>query len=496
MRIFKGLENIHAVIDRHDNEWRREQGEPEVPEYTPNEAARRRWAKITEKGNGGRDPKRFLEGSKKAKKEAELEEEVNEANGPEVEIVEVIKQEGTQHSWLYNEVEKAVRAAVANDKKHTKVIAIFVPVIQNAKEFEELPADENLTLPPVEEEIPQEDDTMPFEVTVEESSEETQPADEASVTEETEEAPTEVNEAPEVLEDSEPALGDVYEEPEQKEQAQEILEQEAEAEPEEHNDFNLIPEGQEHPDEELAEAFSTMEEKLAETPQAKSASEIDLEAAETEFEAEAAEESMPEITEDDTQTEEISETFEQMPDSDGPLTTEEEQPEESFRESEQDELGADTAADITEFESEAETENIDENFADSGIDEELSEEFNDAAENTAEELTVIDETPGLASEPEEELTGEAMAFEEFPTILPSDEDVGTDANLDDFIEEVTPVDETPADSDEEVGKKNLEPPSIEDFDDDEVFEEPLEMLDEDSESEYEYSEDSDNIRIE
>ena len=52
MRIFKGLENIHAVINKHENEWRVEHGEPEIPEYTPNEEIRRRWAKITEKGKG------------------------------------------------------------------------------------------------------------------------------------------------------------------------------------------------------------------------------------------------------------------------------------------------------------------------------------------------------------------------------------------------------------------------------------------------------------
>ncbi|MBR2207984.1 MAG: hypothetical protein IJ859_04150 [Synergistaceae bacterium] len=175
MRIFKGLENIHAVIDRHDNEWRREQGEPEIPEYTPNEAARRRWEKTLRDGDGGLESGRFKKGlSKKTNKDPK---EGNESNSPEVEIVEVIKQEGVQHSWLYNEVEKAVKAAVAGDKKHTKVIAIFVPVIQNAKEFEELPADDSVTLPPVEEEIPQEDDTMPFDITVDETLEAPQPAD-------------------------------------------------------------------------------------------------------------------------------------------------------------------------------------------------------------------------------------------------------------------------------------------------------------------------------
>ena len=41
-----------------------------------------------------------------------------------------------------------------------------MPVIQSSKEFEDLPVDESTTLPPVEEEIPQEDSTMPFEIDV------------------------------------------------------------------------------------------------------------------------------------------------------------------------------------------------------------------------------------------------------------------------------------------------------------------------------------------
>ena len=491
MRIFKGLENIHAVIDRHDNEWRREQGEPEIPEYTPNEAARRRWEKTLRNGKGKLDADRFLN---KAKKEADPEELGNESNDPEVEIVEVIKQEGVQHSWLYNEVEKAVKAAVAGDKKHTKVIAIFVPVIQNAKEFEELPADDSVTLPPVEEEIPQEDDTMPFDITVDETLEEApQPSDgfsevvEMSVETET---PEEEEAAVFPVDDaSEPALGDVYEEkPEQEEQ-------------EEHHDFNLLPEGQEHPDEELAQAFNTMEEKLEESLAETSALEAEPESDFNVSEGEAENsEIAAESTEDDTLTEEISEPTE---------LSEGDQLDESFRGSENDELDTDVAAaDSSEFESDfaTETEDIDENIGDSDFNEEFSEEVNEPVaevENPAEELTVIDETPDLN---ESETSGEAMSFEEFP-VIKENEAEAPDANLDEFIEEVTDDNIDLPDENEnipdEAVKKTLEPPTIEDFEDEEIFEEPLEMLDEnsgiESELDYEYSEYSDDnkdIRIE
>ena len=429
----------------------------------------------------------------KAKKEADPEEPSNESNDPEVEIVEVIKQEGVQHSWLYNEVEKAVKAAVAGDKKHTKVIAIFVPVIQNAKEFEKLPADDSVTLPPVEEEIPQEDDTMPFDITVDETLEEApQPSDGFSEVVEMS-VETETPEEEEVLDDaSEPALGDVYEEE---------PEQESETEQEEHHDFNLLPEGQEHPDEELAQAFNTMEEKLeeslAETSALEAEPESDFNVSEDETEIS---EIAPEPTEDDTLTEEISEPTE---------LSEGDQLDESFRGSENDELDTDVAAaDSSEFESDfaTETEDIDENIGDSDFNEEFSEEVNEPVaevENPAEELTVIDEAPDLN---ESETSGEAMSFEEFP-VIKENEAEAPEANLDEFIEEVTDDNIDLPDENEnipdEAVKKTLEPPTIEDFEDEEIFEEPLEMLDEnsgiESELDYEYSEYSDDnkdIRIE
>ena len=205
MRIFKGLENIHAVIDKHEIEWRKEQGEP-VDElsssYSIDEAVRRR-STVSEGDKHGRfDPNRFLGGSSK-KKSAEKNENENEN---QAEIISVIKQQdGKPHSWLYNEVVKAINDAAGNDK-NVKVIAVFVPVVQNGKEFEELPVNESVTLPPVNEE-------------------------------------EEFN-AAEFLQEPAPLN--------------------EETEPEINEDFNLLPESQEHPDEELAEAFTTMEEKLDE----------------------------------------------------------------------------------------------------------------------------------------------------------------------------------------------------------------------------------------
>ena len=484
MRIFKGLENIHAVIDRHENEWRREHGEPEIPEYTPNEAARRRWAKITEKGKGKLDADRFLD-KKPNEPEPELEPEQKFDSAPEVEVIEAIKQEGVQHSWLYNEVEKAVRAAVADDRKHTKVIAVFIPVIQNSKEFEQLPVDEKVTLPPVKEEIQEEDDSMPFEIVVDESAS----------------APVEETQEEDNLEDSEPALGDVYEEP-------------ATEEPEETHDFNLIPEGQEHPDEELAEAFNTMEEKLSQ------------------IESELG----SEVESLDTVTEEIHEESEEIPEAG------------EFEIIEDEDIAAATEAPETEVQSEEESflefepqpQSDEENITDSDFTEEIPEEINEAPE-PAEELTVVEEAPELNSEPqeleepqeesdesgepEEDSAGEAMTFEEFPVIKENEneaEDLSSD--VDDLIEEVTPDDsaaandevenvesDSYADDENEEAKEDqedeeedikykaprLEPPAIEDFDDDEVFEEPIELLDEEPEIEDgELLEDSDNIRIE
>lgn len=360
MRIFKGLENIHAVIDSHDNEWRKEQGEPEITPFVP---VRERVEKIERKGKGGRDPNRFLgEGSQKKNSE------------PNLEIVEPIKQEGTQHSWLYNEIRKAVEDAVGNSGRKTKVVAIIVPVIQNGKEFENMSVDEKITLPPVPEEIPEEDSSMPFEITVEEIA-----------------APAVVMEV-----QNEAA---VEESGEISEEIKEEVKEEPEAETtEEHHDFNLIPD-HEH-DEELVEAFNTMGEKLGMAS-----------------ETEPVEPLSEDISEDETLS-----GIESEPEIEG-----------TFPETE-------IHAEESELLAEEPVQEFDEDFSD------LQEQE--------------------AGEPQD--AGEAMSFDEFPVLKEEANVESSGSSVDEFIEEVTPADESRADI--------SELPSIEDFDDDEVFEETLETL--------------------
>ena len=189
MRIFKGLENIHSVIDRHEAEWRAEQGEdPELlnPESIE-ERVRRRLAAQPESESGRFDEDRFLGGNTKAPKKREIstpakapeseESDSGHAKGvkfsadrflsgsgnsslslsPELqtandlEAVEIIKNNDGKHSWLYNEVMKAINDASKGSS--AKIIAVFIPVVQNGKEFEDLPADETVTTSPIDESL-------------------------------------------------------------------------------------------------------------------------------------------------------------------------------------------------------------------------------------------------------------------------------------------------------------------------------------------------------
>ena len=179
MRIFKGLENIHSVIDRHETEWRRENGEPEL--RTPDkiaESVRQRLAVQPDSKNGRFDESRFLGGSRKPAKKPEPAEEITHEiesesakfsadrflggnTEPEItnepEAVEIIKDKNGRHSWLYNEVMKAINDASKGTS--AKIIAVFVPVVQGAKEFEDLPADEIITVSPVDESLAKIDST-------------------------------------------------------------------------------------------------------------------------------------------------------------------------------------------------------------------------------------------------------------------------------------------------------------------------------------------------
>ena len=245
MRIFKGLENIHSVIDKHQAEWLREQGEePERPErISVEERIRRSFAEGT--GSGKFSADRFMGGHahEKAEQESQSHESEHEAElqiEPSVEIVDVIPQKEERHSWLYNEVVKAIHDA-AGDTKNTKIIAVFVPVVQNVKEFENLPVDETVTInqPAVEEEA------KPLLEAVEILPEPEPQPEAESVTEEPAPAPEG---------EPEPELPSISEE------------------------FDLVPEGPAEPDRELAEAFQTIEDKLDESsPESESESELQIE---------------------------------------------------------------------------------------------------------------------------------------------------------------------------------------------------------------------------
>ena len=297
MRIFKGLENIHSVIDRHEAEWRAEQGEdPELlnPESIE-ERVRRRLAAQPDSGSGRFDEDRFLGGNTKAAgrkdtstpaKAPEGEEsakgvkfsadrflsgsgsgssslslspELQTANDPEA--VEIIKNKDGKHSWLYNEVMKAINDASKGSS--AKIIAVFIPVVQNGKEFEDLPAVETVTTSPIDESL--------AKVTA--SEPETQPEIETSA--------GDFNLIPEIQPEQKAEIAETLREMEEK--FDEVLQEEAaEESPSE------VPD-----DESLPETFT--EESLPEPP----AEESDTE--------NITEDSLPEVSEDDTHLEVLTE---------------------------------------------------------------------------------------------------------------------------------------------------------------------------------------------
>lgn len=309
MRIFRGLENIHSVIERHEAEWRREQGEEpsEHPDrISLEEAVRRRLTAQPDAGSGRFSADRFLNGKSEPKHKPEPEPEhqleITEAaipeTEPQVEAVEVIKSNDGRHSWLYNEVMKAINDA-AKDRKNTKIIAVFIPVIQNGKEFQDLPADETVTLSSVSEE-----DSNVIAVPEPENEPEITEAEEPEAAPEVPEAAeiSEISELPDLQEDEPeheelPDLPDIAEVPETQD------EQEQEQEVPLSEDFNLLPEPQETPDPELAEAFREMEEKLDESIQEAHEQEQEQEIITSEIgEPEELQEELPAIDDVDVET--------------------------------------------------------------------------------------------------------------------------------------------------------------------------------------------------
>ncbi len=430
MRIFRGLENIHSVIDRHETEWRRENGEPEL--RTPDkiaESVRQRLAVQPDSGSGRFDESRFLGGKTKPAKKTESEssskpeftpskpdeesvkfsadrflggnsepvipEESHEAESEimpdaesnEPEAVEVIPNKEGRHSWLYNEVMKAINDASKGTS--AKIIAVFIPVVQNGKEFEDLPADETVTISPVDESLAKIE--SPANVTASETV--TAPVNEAS-------------------EDESPS-----------------------------EDFNLIPEIQPEQKAEIAETFREMEEMLDE----KSEPEIITEESET-----ITEEVTPEIAEEsEIVTEEESPA----------IIAEETQPEIITEESET--ITEEVTPEITE-ESESVTE---EEESPAIITEESETVTEEITPETTEETEIVteEESPAVIAEESEP---EIFTDELMPAISQLESE--TDDDTDDVLQDGEPME---FEEIENVGGEELT--LTDELDDDNIFDESL-----------------------
>ena len=310
MRIFKGLENIHSVIDRHETEWRIEQGEdPErLNPESIEERVRRRLTAQPDSGSGRFDENRFLKGNTKPVKQNETSEpvtppesensdsgqpkggkfsadrffsgnsdlsispEIQTAVEPETDIepeaVEIIKHKDGKHSWLYNEVMKAINDAAKGSK--AKIIAVFIPVVQNGKEFEDLPADVTVTTSTIDESLAKVETVAP---------------DEPSIPAENETSSEDFNLIPEIQPEQKAEIAETLREMEEK--FDEELQEEKESEPETFTEEEPLPE---IPEEEPLPAIPE-EEPLPEIPEEEPLPEI------------VEEEPLPEIPEDDSQPE-------------------------------------------------------------------------------------------------------------------------------------------------------------------------------------------------
>lgn len=425
MRIFRGLENIHSVIDRHETEWRRENGEPEL--RTPDkiaESVRQRLAVQPDSGSGRFDESRFLGGKTKPAKKTEsaepessgkpeitplkpdeesvkfsadrflggnsepvIPEESHEdeiiseietaseimpdAESNEPEAVEIIPNKEGRHSWLYNEVMKAINDA--SKGMNAKIIAVFIPVVQNGKEFEDLPADETVTISPIDESLAKIE--SPANVTASETV--TAPVNEAS-------------------EDESPS-----------------------------EDFNLIPEIQPEQKAEIAETFREMEEMLEE----KSEPEIITEESET-----VTEELTPEISEESE------------------IVTEEESPAIIAEESEP-EIITEEAETVTEE-----------------ITPEIAEESEIVTEEEAPAIIAEETQPEIITEESETVTEESepeiFTDELMPAISQLEEE--TDDDTDDVLQDGEPME---FEEIENVGGEELT--LTDELDDDNIFDESL-----------------------
>ena len=273
-RRFQGLENLRSAIDLRETDWRIANGEdPEkvkkdiedkirginkefedFAQRRPSRNAARKPAPAEKELPGEPEVSREQEESEGLKfsadrflsvsnepvitEESEAPEITNEADN-EPEAAEIIPNKEGRHSWLYNEVMKAINDAAKGSS--AKIIAVFIPVVQNGKEFEDLPADETVT-------------TSPIDISL------------AKI-----EAPGNESHA----EDESPEIASPSE------------------------DFNLIPEIQPEQKAEIAETFREMEEKLDELQEDKEESEAGFISEDSE--PEISEEESAVVTEDSAQ---------------------------------------------------------------------------------------------------------------------------------------------------------------------------------------------------
>lgn len=282
-RRFQGLENLRSAIDLRETDWRIANGEdpekvkkdiedkigginkefedfaprrpsriaertpahaeqelPEEPKIFPGAEISHEQTEsdLTKKPKFSAD--RFLGASPEpvtpSKPEApEITSEPEPEADNEPEAAEIIPNKEGRHSWLYNEVMKAINDAAKGSS--AKIIAVFIPVVQNGKELEDLPAAETVTTSPID-----------ISLAKIESSENESPANFETLGIES----SAKIEAPGIESPID------FESPGNESPAEfEAPENESPSE-----DFNLIPEIQPEQKAEIAETFREMEEKL------------------------------------------------------------------------------------------------------------------------------------------------------------------------------------------------------------------------------------------
>ena len=448
MRISRGLENIKAVIDRHETDWRIEHGEDpdsvkrdvkrrietinsRIENFTSHKSEKRVpersepekiaepatslepeiTAEPTETKRVKLSEDRFLGGSVQAVAHEEVPEilsgletadESESIITNEPEAVEIIPNNEGRHSWLYNEVMKAVNDAAKGSS--AKIIAVFIPVVQSGKEFEDLPADETVTTSPLDEslaKIEAPEMTTPAGIAMPEIDSPDAPSTSAEIDSPDETATPETESPDESAMPDEPTADETAT-PAEADMPDELSAPEIDT-PDEttsSEDFNLIPETPPEQKAEIAEAFREMEEKLEETLQEENEPEISQAEPENEI---VAEESSPEILPEDSVPEILTEPEIPQAEPEAEIVIEESSPEVLTDESETVTL---TEESVPEIETEPE----------------ISESENEPDVFTEELMPAISQPESENDEEEDDndvlQDGEPMDFEEIDSTPP------------------------------------------------------------------------------